>query len=102
MPSSPTSSVSARASHSATCPLFFVSPVARGQGVGEALVNAILQDAAKCDGAGVSARVMLPHCLQTSLRFWEKRGFNIGHRVDKRSCAMAFRNFQMPAPGVEV
>ena len=37
----------------------------------------------------LQAWVTLPHCMQTSKKFWERVGFEIGKEVDKNSITMA-------------
>ena len=39
--------------------------------------------------ARMSAEVTLPHCMQTSARFWERVGFHLGREVDNHEPKMA-------------
>ena len=32
----------------------------------------------------LTARVTLPHCMQTSASFWERLGFHLGRNVDAK------------------
>ena len=37
----------------------------------------------------LKAWVLLPHCMQTSARFWARVGFDIGEEIDKKESKMA-------------
>ena len=72
----------------------------RGKSLARALVHAALNlahevatDGLGCAGAPLAgprsqarelgARVVLPHCMQTSAAFWKRMGFHLGDEVDR-------------------